>query len=487
MMEEKKSNSTDTKSLDGSQEDPVLVNEASPIINLKKMVRKVDYIVLPIMMITYCMQFMDKLALSSGSVYGVKTDLHLVGQEYSWCSSIFYFGFILGNFITARILHVVPLGKLIFTAVFFWSITLACSAASQNYAGLMVARFFLGFCESFVSPVFVFMTTMWWTQKQSALRTNIYFAGNDIGGAVSSLITFGLGQAGGSLNPWRYLFICYGCLAFVWSFVILFFLPDSPAKARFLNPSEKKYYKEEMSTSKIEKKWDWEQAKSCATDINVWLILFSIATSILPNSGVISYGYIILDSFGFTSAESALINFALSVFTWFCITFSGYLASRFKNSRCYVILGVVVFSLVGGCLIYKGQSKGVKLLGYFLVDVQPAITPLVLGMTAANFKGNTRRSVVNSAVFIVYCACNIGGPQLFKSNDAPHYPHAFLSWIICYCLNACLAVIMRFSWIRSNRKMEKLAESATISEVKSTVSEDEEIMEFKDPTFRYKY
>ncbi|KAF6011757.1 hypothetical protein HII13_002225 [Brettanomyces bruxellensis] len=486
-MEEKKSSSTDTKSLDMSPEDHVLVNEALPAVNLKKMVRKVDFIVLPIMMITYCMQFMDKLALSSGSVFGVKTDLHLVGQDYSWCSSIFYFGFMLGNFIAARILHIVPLGKLIFTAVFFWGITLACSAASQNYAGLMVARFVLGFCESFVSPTFVFMTTMWWTQQQGAFRTNIYFAGNDIGGVISSLIAFGIGHAGGALMPWRYLFICYGCLAFVWSFVILFFLPDTPSKARFFDSSEKKYYKEEMSTSEVEKKWDWEQAKSCVTDVNVWLILVAIASSILPNSGVISYGYIILDSFGFTSIQSTLINLALSVFTWFCITFAGYLASHFKNSRCYVILIVVVFSLVGGCLIYKGQAKGVKLLGYFLVDVQPAITPLLLGMTASNFKGNTRRSVVNSAVFIVYCACNIAGPQLFRAKDAPHYPHAFLSWIVCYCISACLAVIMRFSWIHSNKKLERLAESAVLPATKSTDSEKEEIMEFMDPTFRYKY
>lgn len=475
-------------------DDEVEVDEALPIVDTKRMFRKVDWILLPIMMITYGMQFMDKLALSSGSVFGVRSDLHLVGQDYSWCSSIFYFGFLLGNFAVARIIHIVPIGKLVFVTVCIWGIILALSSLSKSYGGLLTARFFLGLMESTVSPTFVFMTSMWWTQKQQPYRTNLWFAGNDIGACVSSLAAFGLGHAGGPLKPWKYIFITYGCLAFLWSFVILFFLPDSPQRAKFLTEQEKKFYREDMKTSDVEKKWDWEQAKSCLLDVNFWLVLIGMCLSVLPNSGVISYGYIILTSFGFTSIQSTLINLALSVFTWIAITSVGWLASHTKNKRCILLIGVVILSIVGGCMIYKGNSKGVKLAGYFVVDVQPAITPLLLGMVASNFRGNTRRSVVNSAMFLVYCACNIGGPQLFRAKDeASGYKPAFLSWIICYCLNAVLAVALIISWRICNKKMEALAASQPVkkdiseSEDAQEETDKEEIMEFLDPSFRYQY
>ncbi|QPG73162.1 hypothetical protein FOA43_000468 [Brettanomyces nanus] len=469
-----------------SMEEEVKAIEAPAFVDVKHMFRKVDFVLLPIMMFTYAVQFMDKLALSAGSVFGLRTDLKLVNQDYSWASSIFFFGFMLGNFFVVRLIHLVKIGRFVSFVICAWGITLACSTASQNYAGLLVARFVLGFLESAISPTFVFITSMWWTQKQQAVRTNLWFAGNDIGGVLNSLIAFGLGHANGPWSPWRYIFLTYGLMAFVWSFVILFFLPDSPQNARFLNQGEKQYYQKEMKSSKVDKKWDWGQAKSAFTDIQVWLLLFSTVLCVLPNAGITSYGFIILDSFGFTSIQSTLLNLALSIFTWFAIALAGYLASRFKNARCYVIWLCLVFAITGGCLIYKGNSKGVKLLGYFLVDVQPAILPLLLGMAASNFRGTTRRSTVNSAIFIIYCACNIGGPQLFQSSDAPHYPHAFLSWIICYCLNVVFTLLIRLAAIRANKKLEKLA-AEFVPVVEEEIEVEKELVEYEDPSFRYKY
>lgn len=35
---------------------------------------------------------LDKLSLGYAAVFGLIEDLHLQGSEYSWCTSIFYFG-----------------------------------------------------------------------------------------------------------------------------------------------------------------------------------------------------------------------------------------------------------------------------------------------------------------------------------------------------------------------------------------------------------
>ncbi|ODV84636.1 hypothetical protein CANARDRAFT_176857 [[Candida] arabinofermentans NRRL YB-2248] len=458
--------------------------EAYAFIDVKKMFRKVDTWVLPIMIVTYSMQFMDKLALSAGSVFGVRKDLGLHGEQYSWCSSVFYFGYLLGNFIVTRLIQRVPIGKMVGISLCFWGIVLACSAACQTYGQLIACRFLQGLLESVVSPSFVFMTSMWWAREQQPARTGMWFAGNDIGGIVSSFVSFGLGHiTGGSLSPWRYIFIVYGCIAFLWSFYVFFFLPDTPQNARFLSDSEKDYYKENLVQSYIAPKWDWNEAKHLAMDLHFWFLLFSSTLAILPNSGMLSYSNIVLTSFGFTSIQSTLVGLPSSILAGLFIAGTGQVCSRWKNQRTNMMIVCCLLSIIGGALLYAGKSKGVKLTGYYFVTAQPALFPLGLSMAASNFIGTTRRSIVNSSIFIVYCACNIGGPQLFRSKDYPKYSYAFRSWIICYALGILMALVIRAHCMMINKKQEAKDQTA----VPESITDGILAHETMDPTFRYMY
>lgn len=51
---------------------------------VKKVLRKVDYRIIPILFVTYFLQYLDKNSLNFASVYGLKDGTHLVGQDYSW-------------------------------------------------------------------------------------------------------------------------------------------------------------------------------------------------------------------------------------------------------------------------------------------------------------------------------------------------------------------------------------------------------------------
>ena len=50
--------------------------------------------ILPYLAVCYAFFYIDKTTLSYAAIFGIKDDLHLVGTEYSWLSSIFYFGFL---------------------------------------------------------------------------------------------------------------------------------------------------------------------------------------------------------------------------------------------------------------------------------------------------------------------------------------------------------------------------------------------------------
>lgn len=58
----------------------------------RQVLRKIDLHILPLLMGTYMLQYLDKSSINFASVYGLEEGTNLQGQDYSWLSSIFYFG-----------------------------------------------------------------------------------------------------------------------------------------------------------------------------------------------------------------------------------------------------------------------------------------------------------------------------------------------------------------------------------------------------------
>lgn len=56
----------------------------------KRILRKIDLAILPIILTVYCLQFLDKSTLSYASVFGILEDANLHGDQYSWLGSIVY-------------------------------------------------------------------------------------------------------------------------------------------------------------------------------------------------------------------------------------------------------------------------------------------------------------------------------------------------------------------------------------------------------------
>lgn len=137
---------------------------------------------MPLLFLTYCFNFMDKTILSSASVFGLRQDTHLQGSNYSWVSSIFYFGYFLWAYPTTLLVARLPVAKYLAVNTFLWGVVVAMTAACSNYGGLLTVRFFLGVAEATVSPALMFITSTWYTRDEIPTRTGIWFAGNSVGG-----------------------------------------------------------------------------------------------------------------------------------------------------------------------------------------------------------------------------------------------------------------------------------------------------------------
>lgn len=148
----------------------------------RRIMRRIDWRIMPLLFLTYAFNFMDKTILSSASVFGLREDTHLEGSDYSWVSSVFYFGYFLWAYPTTLLVARLPVAKYLAVNTFFWGAVVALTAACSNYGGLITVRFFLGVAEATVSPALMFITSTWYTRDEIPTRTGIWFAGNSVGG-----------------------------------------------------------------------------------------------------------------------------------------------------------------------------------------------------------------------------------------------------------------------------------------------------------------
>lgn len=119
----------------------------------KRLKRLIDKRVLPIMIFTYFLQALDKGTLSFASIMGIKTDAHLVGQQYSWLTTCIYIAVLIVEYPTNWLIQRVPIAKCLGLNIVLWSITLALHAVCPSFASLVAVRTLPSIFEAGVSSL----------------------------------------------------------------------------------------------------------------------------------------------------------------------------------------------------------------------------------------------------------------------------------------------------------------------------------------------
>lgn len=478
----------------------------------KRVLRKIDMRLIPLLFVTYMLNFMDKTILSSASVFGLREDTvrtptqllvttiyayaraptrarlarwalplahtdkstqHLEGQDYSWVSSVFYFGYLFWTYPTNLLIARLPVARYLTCNTLAWGAVVAATAACTNLGGLLAVRFLLGAAEATITPAFMFVTTSWYTRDEIPLRTGVWFSGNSIGGLAASLFAFGVGHVppggGGGVGPWRWMYIILGLATSLWAAALWAALPDGVAAAPFLTPEERRCAAERVVVAgtgggdggdgggTTGRRWDWAQARECLVDPKTWLLVALGVLTQVPNGGTQNFANLVLSGFGFTSLQTTLLNIPYSLLSGGAVVLTGYLAGRFRRANCLLLAAAVVPCVAGAALIYAreddgggggssgggGVPRGAQLFGYFCLSTGPAAMPLALSLVQANYRGVAKRQTATALVFVAYCAGNIAGPQFFRAGEAPRYGTAFRAIMVCYALVVACALALR--------------------------------------------
>lgn len=128
---------------------------------------------------------------------------HLVGQDYSWASSAFYYGYLVATPIASVGLVKFPLGKFLTGSMLIWGIVATCHGAVNSMASLTALRVLLGVFESSITPGLTLLTGIWYKRSEHAMRHGIWFAGNSLTGIFGGVMCYGIGHIKSSLAAWR--------------------------------------------------------------------------------------------------------------------------------------------------------------------------------------------------------------------------------------------------------------------------------------------
>ncbi|KAK3192878.1 hypothetical protein K4F52_001235 [Lecanicillium sp. MT-2017a] len=423
----------------------------------RRILRKLDRCLLPVMAISYFFQYLDKSALGSTAILGLREDLHLTGNEYSWSSGIYYFGYLVASYPAGIMMIRWRVGKAITLSILIWGAILMLTAVSHNASGLLATRFFLGVAEAAIAPGLTIVISMFYKKSEQPLRHAAWFLGNTCAGLFGGLLNYGIGHIE-SIAPWKASFLILGGMTVAWACVNIFLLPDEPSCAWFFYKADREkavLRVQENLTGIKNNELKWAQVREALLDMKTWFLVLIHFSSNIPNGGVTTFRSIILHGIGFTTFDTLLLQCVPYLVQFVLVILCTGGSSYLKNTRTYWMMLTFSIALVGAALVRQlpeGDKWG-RYAGTCLMGANSASFPLLMSMVSGNFGGFTKKTTVNAMCFIAYCAGNIIGPQLFFEREAPSYSSGFVALIVCQtaCFVLCLCLRFYLLWVNRGR------------------------------------
>ncbi|PWY86635.1 putative MFS transporter [Aspergillus heteromorphus CBS 117.55] len=418
----------------------------------KRIARKTDQTILVVLIWVYFLQILDKSVLGFGATYGLETDTHLTGDQYSLVGSIAPIAQLAWQPFSSWLIVTVPPRILMPTLVLGWGVAQTCMAACHNFQGLMATRFFLGLFEAGCLPLFGMLTSQWYRRVEQPIRVAAWYGTNGLATIIAALLSFGLGHIKSSvMKEWQIIFLFVGLLTIISVPFVYWRLDNDIPSARFLTPHEKLQAMERLranqtgaGTREFKLSHVYETALEPKTYLWVSMaLLLNIGASVAN-----VFGPLILSGLGYDTYTTTLLNMPFGAVQIIVILLASYLAQKAKLKG--IILAILMLPVVAGLAILYAvprntpSSDGALMAGYYLIAFLFGGNPLIVSWIVANTAGTTKKSANMSLYNAAVSAGNIIGPLLFNSNDAPAYRPGLRA---CVGIFVALIAVFLAQWV----------------------------------------
>lgn len=239
----------------------------------------------------YIMNYLDRNNIASARLKGLQTDLHLDNAQYSTSLSILYVGYILMQIPSNMLINRISRPSLYLGGVMLlWGLISTLTGIVNDFKGMVLVRFFLGFVEAAFLPGALLILSKWYTRRELTMRNAILFCGNLISNAFSALVGAGvLSNMQGVLGhaAWRWLFWIEGAVTMLLAISATVILPDLPHNTRGFTEDERLVAQLRMIEDVGEADTDSKDQGAAAglimaaKDSKVWLMMITLAAYVV--------------------------------------------------------------------------------------------------------------------------------------------------------------------------------------------------------------
>ncbi|KAK7958056.1 hypothetical protein PG996_010502 [Apiospora saccharicola] len=473
------------------------VNGGGAPVNEKKLLRKLDYNLLPAVGVLYLLSFLDRSNVGNARIEGMLDDLHMTGNQYLTGLTLYFIAYVIFEVPCNIILKRTSPRVWLPTLTIAWGIVATLLGIVQDMPGFFVARFFLGITESGLFPGVVYYFSMWYKRRERQYRISLFFSAASLAGAFGGVLAYGIGRMGGIVweHGWRWIFILEGILTVLVAFAAYWFIHNYPKTAKLLTEDERRYIHQRLaadSDATNDEKFSWSAVRDALEDGNCWLYGLGFHTMSLPLYTLSLFLPTIISSLGYTAAKAQLLTVPPYAFA-FLTTIAIAVLSERTGQRALFIAGSSLFGAIGYAILLGNtspkQRPGVSYLGTFFAagGIYPAVA-LALSWPAINVSGQTKRAVANAMQISIGNLGAVLGTQLYRPTDGPRFVVGH-SLALAYLLaNVVVVSLLWWRLRRENRCRDEVAAQVPGDAAAAPVVEG--FSDWKgdsDPRWRFEY
>ncbi|CAK7243534.1 MAG: hypothetical protein STHCBS139747_005059 [Sporothrix thermara] len=420
----------------------------------RRLLRKLDMYILPGVFITYLFSFLDRTNIGNAKTAGMPADLHLVGNQINIAVSIFYVTYIIFEFPGAILMKRIGANRFISFCVCAWSLVTTFSGFERNAGGLIACRLLLGMCEAALLPSINLYLAMFWKREEIAKRSAVIFVALTMAGAFGGLFAYGLLRINvHGYEGWRWLFFIEGAITFCVGVALYFVFPDSPEKAYFLTPEQKKLARLRIDVGPREEQIDWSQVKAGFRSSLCWLSGFTQMFADVYNYSISTFLPTVIEGLGYKGLRIQYMTIPIYIVGSVCIFGFAALSDRIQRRApimiCFSLCTVVGYSILLGTTNHHAGYAAC----YLIVlggNVIPCLNIIwINGNSAPHYKRAT-------ALAMNQIIGNIGGivsGQIYLTRESPRYKTGQATALSC-CLAAWVCVWLQL-WLLSKKNKDK--------------------------------
>ncbi|CAA7263446.1 unnamed protein product [Cyclocybe aegerita] len=393
----------------------------------KKLWRKVDKRLMPILALMYLLSFLDRGNIGNARLQGLQSQLELSGTEYNIALTMFFIPYCLFECPANLVLKRFRPSKWLPGITVAWGIVTTLMGLVKNYPQLVGARVCLGVAEAGLFPGVVYYLSLWYPRHQLQFRIGLFFGSASLAGAFSGLLAYGISFMSGTqgLLGWSWIFILEGIATVAVGILAFFVLVDFPATAQFLTLEERSFlvYKKKYDNSSVgeEEHFETRHFWAAVSDWQVWTHILAYMSIVGPLYGITLFLPTIINSWGHPPAISQLLTVPPYVVATILVYVFAYYSDRLKIRSPFILVGLT-FCLVGFSINISNVPTGVKYFGtFFVVAGSYGAFPGIVAWLGNNLAGQYKRGIGMAMHIGIGNFSGAIAANIYRSRDSPRF------------------------------------------------------------------